>query len=66
MHSVMLLGCCKISEDYKNTLAIFICLYLLSDPLDIIKYWNMDAVLTGQLRAESAMLILALAGQHTL
>lgn len=63
------MSCClaavRVSEDYKNTLAIFICLYLLSDPLDIIKYWNMYPVLKGQPRAQSAILILALAGQHT-
>lgn len=49
------MSCClaavRVSEDYKNTLAIFICLYLLSDPLDIIKYWNMYPVLKRQLRA---------------
>lgn len=63
------MSCClvalRVSEDYKNTLAVFICLYLLSDPLDIIKYWNMFPVLKEQLRAQSAILILALASQHT-
>lgn len=64
------MSCClaaaRVSEDYKNTLTIFICLYLVSDPLDIIKYWNMYPVLKGQLRAQNAILILALASQHTL